>query len=99
MAPVQGLTPFMLKTPLRSEDGAGGACVHPGMVARGVPGWGAPLWGRHSGAGGRLPAGCEVGFPAISKIQAPKQHLEELLALAVSFPLGRAPRMLPRPFL
>lgn len=27
--------------------------------------------------------GCEASFPAISKIQAPKQHLEKLLVLTV----------------
>lgn len=90
----------MLKTPLRSAEGAGVARVHAGMVAHGVPGWAAPRWGCHSGSGGGwLRAGCEAGFPAVSKIQAPKQHLEKLLVLAVSSPLGQVPRMLPRPFL
>lgn len=49
---MEGLTLFMLKTPLRSEDGAD-ACVHRGMVACGVPGWGT-LWGARSWQAARL---------------------------------------------
>lgn len=77
-----------VKTHLWSRKGTGLACVHPRMVAQGVPGWRAPLWWCR-----------EHGLPALSNIQAPKQHLEKQLALALSSPLGQAPRILPSPFL
>lgn len=88
MAPAWGLTPFTLETPLWCGEGAGIACVQTGMVSQGGE--------HHFGAITAVPG---AGFPAISKIQAPKQHLEKLLVLAVSSPLGQALRMLPRPFL